>query len=384
MASQNQNRKRVIFAAVMTHGVGGVGAKKRGAEPFFFDLTAAGCGLGTLAGATILGLLAGCGSTPMGNPAAPIDVKDVGVGYQYSQAGAPLEREALLRVLHSGGADLESEVEAQRRLYRLTQTMAIAGGILIGVPFGLWSADEPDPMWFLAGVGAGTLAVAFPIAYRGDQRLHTAVTRHNAHHGAPGDSMLPLLRPRTGLLLRTGYSGAYLGVDERIEGVGDAGTLSFAGPGLGYDWSVGYSVLPGLALTGAVVAVTQVLPAVKSAGEAVDNDEPLWLHFTSVLGGLNYYPFDSYGFYVQALAGYGVESARRGDTKVQTGASGLALAGTLGWDWSMAAPGAIGAFIRGLYAPLSGQTQINTLGDDAVPFTNTWTGVAVGLSVTYY
>lgn len=332
--------------------------------------------------------LVACAHAPNGNPAAPIDVKDLGIGYQYSQNGEPLERKQLMQVLAEGGAGLESEVSTQGRLYPLTQAMAIAGGALIGIPLGLWSADAGDPMWFLAGVGAGTLSVTFPIAIRADQRLHGAVLRHNAHHGVGSVASIPLLpAPRSGLLLRTGYSGAYVSVAESLEGVGTEGDLSFTGPGAGYDWSVGYSLISGLALTGSVLAVTQISPDVKAAGAKVDNEEMLLLHLTSLLGGLNYYPLADYGFYLQALAGYGAESASRGEQKVQTDAAGLVLAGTLGWDWSLGYPGAMGGFVRGLYAPLGGETPDNDSSGgtgNSVPFTNRWTGLAVGLSVTYY
>jgi hypothetical protein len=196
--------------------------------------------------------------------------------------------------------------------------------------------------------------------------------------------MPPLPEPRAGFLLRTGYSGAYMVVNETVEGVGSDGDLSFTGPGAGYDLSLGYSVIPGLALTASVLAVTQISPTVKAGDEAVDNDEPLSLHLTSLLGGVNYYPLNNYGFYVQALAGYGAEAAERGEQKVQTNAAGLVLAGTLGWDWSVGSPGAMGAFVRGLYAPLSGKAPVSDTSDEKVSFTNRWTGVAVGLSVTYY
>lgn len=331
------------------------------------------------------GLALACASGPTGNPKAPIEVKDIVLGYQYSQGGEVLERKELLRVLEHGGAGLESETSVQRRVYVLTQAMAIVGGALIGVPLGLWSADQGDPMWFLAGIGAGTLSVAFPIAVGIDHRMHNAVLRHNAHHGAGSvASIPPLSTPRTGFLLRTGYSGAYLAVDETVEGVGDDGDLSFVGPGAGYDWSLGYSIIPGLAVTASVLAVSQILPTVKTGDEVVENGEPLVLHLTSALGGLNYYPLSDYGLYVTALAGFGKEAARRGEQKVQTEASGLVLAGTVGWDWTLGSPGHIGAFVRGLYAPLGGKAPVNDNSDDELSFTNRWTGLAVGFSVTYY
>lgn len=335
-----------------------------------------------------VGFVGACAGNPhVGNPGAPIDVKDTGLGYRYSQTGRDLEHKQLVELLQASDADVRTDLDGQGALLMLSTVVGAAGGALIGIPFGLWGAGEGDVPWHLAGVGVGTLSVGFPIAFGADARLHRAVLRHNAHHGNGDVSNLAPLRPlRSAWLLRSIYGGGYTSVDETVEAAGPAGDLSLAGAGVSYDWSMGYFVVPGLALSANILALSQIQPKVTAAGEELETDEPLYLHLTAALGGVTYYPFPDFGFYAQAAGGYGMESGDHGETRVQPDASGLVLSGALGWDFTLAHPAALGVVVRGVYAPLGGELELATNGGAkrTEPFVDRWTGLTLGLSLTYY
>lgn len=343
---------------------------------------------GVAAATIIVGLVSACAGNPhVGNPAAPIDVKDTGLGYRYSQTGHDLEHKQLLELLQASDADVEADLDGQGALLTLSTVVGVAGGALIGIPFGLWGAGEEEVPWHLAGIGAGTLSVGFPIAFGADARLHRAVLRHNARHGK-GDvaNLAPLRQLRSAWLLRSIYSGGYTLVDESVAAAGPAGDLSFAGVGVSYDWSMGYFVVPGLALSANILALSQLQPKITAESEELETDDALYVHLTAALAGATYYPFSGLGFYAQAAGGYGMESASHGETRVQPDASGLVLSGALGWDFTLAHPAALGVVVRGVYAPLGGELELATNGGATrtEPFVDRWTGLTLGLSLTYY
>lgn len=340
------------------------------------------------AAALVVGLTGGCAGNPYaGDAKAPIDVKDTGIGYRYSQAGQDLQPKQLVALLEASEANVQADIEGRGALMAVSMVAGAAGGALIGIPLGMWGAGDAEVPWHLAGVGVGTLSVGFPIAFGGDARLHRAVLRHNAHFGKGDPDAIGPLRPlRSTWLLRSIYSGAYASVKETVEAAGPDGDLSLTGPALNYDWSMGYFVAPGLALSANILALSQIQPKVTAAGETVETDDALYLHLTAALAGATYYPFPNLGFYAAAAGGYGMESGDYGETRVQPDAAGLVLSGALGWDFTLSHPAALGVVVRGIYAPLAGELETTASGGSTqkTPFVDQWTGVSLGLSLTYY
>lgn len=343
-----------------------------------------------VAAATIVvGLSSGCGAAApyAGNPAAPIEVEEVAFGHRYSQAQQELDRAHLFRVLQQGGAPVTEELRGRGAIAAMAVIFGGLGGGFIGWPLGGAAAGDADQPWFLAAIGAGTLSVILPIEARADARVHRAVLLHNAHHGEGSLSSVPSLRPlRSSWLARSVFSGGYTTVDETIPSAGSTGDLSLSGPSAGYDWSLGYFLAPGLALTANVLGMTQITKEVSSEVPTIHGSADVLLHYTAALANLNYYFLPDLGLYGFAGAGYGVEAAENESTLVQPDASGLALSGGVGWDFTIANSGALGVVVRGLYSPLKG--EFSEQAGDGTPqrmsFVDRWTGLSIGLSLTYY
>jgi hypothetical protein len=127
---------------------------------------------------------AGCVSQPKMNAAAPIEKRSVFLGTSYQQNGKAIDPGDMLD-------KLEKEPEAADELagYGAFATTAVilagAGGALVGWPIGQAIGGEEDPLWVLAGVGGGLIAVSIPLAIVADNKVENAVDAHNRHVGAP-------------------------------------------------------------------------------------------------------------------------------------------------------------------------------------------------------
>lgn len=66
--------------------------------------------------------------------------------------------------------------------------LSAAGGALLGWPLGQAIVGEEDPMWALAGVGGGLIAVSIPFAVVADNKVDNAVDAHNERLKGPDES----------------------------------------------------------------------------------------------------------------------------------------------------------------------------------------------------
>lgn len=339
------------------------------------------------AAAIVVGLTNGCATRAyVGDPAAPITVHERAFGYEYSQSGQKLESGRLGYVLKHGGANVTADIRGRGAAIALSYVTAAVGGALIGYPIGTAQGGGKNPPLFLVPVGVGTAIVAVAIAGRSDARLHHAVLVHNAHHGKGDPSQIPPLRPlRSSWLLRSVYSGGYTAVDETIPSVGTAGYLSIMGPSASYDWSLGYFITPQLALAGNVLGVTQVTEFAKSGGLKPTGHGDVFLHYSAALANATYYFSPNLGLYAFGGVGYGIESSESSWAMVDPNASGLALSAGVGWDFTIGQSGALGVVVRGLYSPLEGDFVRWADGKaQQTPYTDRWSGVMLGLSLSTY
>ena len=133
-----------------------------------------------LIASTLLGMCAtGCGATlPKMNASAPIEKKSVFLGTEYQQNGQRIDREDML-------SKLENEPEPADHLsgHGALSVSAVllggSGGALVGWPLGQAAVGNDDPLWVLAGVGAGLIVVAIPLAIVADNKVESAVDAHN-------------------------------------------------------------------------------------------------------------------------------------------------------------------------------------------------------------
>lgn len=342
--------------------------------------------VGLAAALLAVGLAGGCVRPYSGDPKAPIEIRENPFGYRYFQSGRKLGRTQLFRVLKTGSADVRAELKGQAGVVTLSTAVGLVGGFLIGWPLGRLMSGDAGQL-FLVPIGAGIVAPVFALELKADARVHRAVLLHNAHHGV-GDiaNIAPLSAPRTTWLLRSVVGAGYTAVDETIDSVGPAGRLSMTGPTGSYDLSLGYFVIPGLAVSGNLLGLSQITSVVSAEAGPAPRAAPGYLHYTGALANVTYYLVPDLGVYVVGGVGYGAESGETMSLAVQPGASGIALTGGVGWDFTVANSGAVGVVARGLYSPLGG-TFDRQLGDDQTretSFVDRWSGVTVGLSLTYY
>lgn len=336
--------------------------------------------------ALVVGLTAACARNHyQGDPTAPIDIKETGFGYRYSQAGHELNQDRVRRVLTRSQANLESEIQGYGAIVAMSVGFGTVGGALIGYPIGRQLAGDTYVPWFLALVGVGTVSVMLPIENRSDQRLLHAVRLHNANATTGDSAIVPPLRPlRSAWLARSVYGGGHTIVKETIPSFGESGRLSMSGPSLSYDWSLGYFVAPQLALSANLLGLTQLTSDADFGGDAVPNPTSAFLVYNAALVNVTYYVSPNYGLYALAGAGYGVESGESSRSVISPNAGGLALSLGLGYDFTIADSGALGVVVRGLHSPLHGDFSLPNNGSQRTPFTDRWSGVLLGLSLTYY
>jgi hypothetical protein len=138
-----------------------------------------------IGGAVALSLtLSGCVSAPKMDANAPIEKRRAFLGTSYEQNEEPID-------LGDMREKLEREPEAAEELagYGAFATtamiLAVAGGALVGWPLGQAIVGKEDPLWVLAGVGGGLIAVSIPFAIVADNKLGNAVDAHNRRVGRP-------------------------------------------------------------------------------------------------------------------------------------------------------------------------------------------------------
>lgn len=342
--------------------------------------------VGLAASMLSIGLAGGCvRRSPGGDPNAPIEIRNGALGRTYLQEGKKLDRARLLRVLGAGSADVRAELEGQRAAEALSIVGGAVGGGLIGWPLGALTRGDSDQV-FLIPIGASLATVALVIGAKADSRLHRAVLLHSAHHGVGDVSRIaPLPAPRTSWLLRSVFGAGYTAVEETIA-VGPEGKLSMTGPNASYDWSLGYFVVPGLAVSGNLLGLSQFTSVVRSEAGPKPVGGPSMLNYSGALANVTYYPLPDLGLYAVGGVGYGTEYGMRTSIAIQPGASGIALTGGVGWDFTVANSGAVGVVVRGLYSDLGGTFERKLAGGQALEtnFSDRWSGITAGLSVTYY
>lgn len=110
--------------------------------------------------------------------AQKIDIEKVGGGHKFTQNGIVLTMDNL-------SSKVASNKESVRLINKAKSTatfvtiLGYAGGGLIGYPLGT-AIGGGKANWGIAGIGAGLLAIAFPIAAGADKKTKQAVELYNA------------------------------------------------------------------------------------------------------------------------------------------------------------------------------------------------------------
>lgn len=110
--------------------------------------------------------------------AQKIDIEKVGGGHKFSQNGLVLTMDNLSSRVASNQESLRLINKAKTSVTFAT-ILGYAGGGLIGWPVGT-AIGGGKANWGIAGIGAGLLAIAFPVAAGADKKTKQAVELYNA------------------------------------------------------------------------------------------------------------------------------------------------------------------------------------------------------------
>ncbi|MFS8066041.1 MAG: hypothetical protein ACMG6S_06690 [Byssovorax sp.] len=120
----------------------------------------------------------GCAAVPKMTGSLPIGIDRSPGGPRYTQNGHAID-------VGDMGNQLEKEplakphVSTSRALSVVAVLLCAAGGAMIGWPLGQKIGGESKPLWALAGVGAGTIALSIPFSIGSAFSMDSAVTAHN-------------------------------------------------------------------------------------------------------------------------------------------------------------------------------------------------------------
>jgi hypothetical protein len=110
--------------------------------------------------------------------AQKIDIEKVPGGHKFSQDGVILTIDKLSSKVSSNKESLRL-INKAKSTGTFVSVLGYAGGFLIGWPIGT-AIGGGKANWGIAGIGAGILAVAFPIASGADKKTKQAVELYNA------------------------------------------------------------------------------------------------------------------------------------------------------------------------------------------------------------
>ena len=120
----------------------------------------------------------GCAAAPKMATSLPISVDTSLGGPRYTQDGHAID-------VGDMGNQLEKEplakpsVSTSRALRVVAVLLSAAGGAMVGWPLGQKIGGESRPLWALAGVGAGTIALSIPFTIGSVASMDSAVAAHN-------------------------------------------------------------------------------------------------------------------------------------------------------------------------------------------------------------
>jgi hypothetical protein len=147
-----------------------------------FDADGAERGASRAVLAALLITWSGCASPPKMNANAPIEKRSVFLGTSYEQGGQAIDQGDMIDKLENEPRAAD-ELSGYSAFGVTSLILATAGGALVGWPIGQAIGGEEEPLWVLAGVGGGLIAVSIPFAIVASNKLDNAVDAHNQSVG---------------------------------------------------------------------------------------------------------------------------------------------------------------------------------------------------------
>lgn len=112
------------------------------------------------------------------NASAPIEKRPVFLGTEYAQNGEAIDRRDMMDKLEKEPAAAD-ELSGHGALSTTSLLLSVAGGFLVGWPIGQAIGGQDKPLWVLAGVGGGLIALSIPFAVIAENKVANAVDAHN-------------------------------------------------------------------------------------------------------------------------------------------------------------------------------------------------------------
>lgn len=129
--------------------------------------------------ALLVSLAFGCAPPPPSlQVGKPIEIEKRGLGVRYEQGGKAIHRVDMVQQLRTQPS---SSREMSNHQNWLTGTMIVAGvgGAFVGWPIGQAIGGDPEPLWVLAAVGGGVIALSIPMGVVADKKLKKGVLAYN-------------------------------------------------------------------------------------------------------------------------------------------------------------------------------------------------------------
>lgn len=123
-------------------------------------------------------LLPCCAASRRFDVSAPVTIKPRGIERVYWQGGERVDVNDMTRHLQNQ-AETKQDVARARTFSTFATLAAITGGALVGWPVGSAVTGQQDPLWILAGVGAGCIVLSISLESASSSSLESAVNTHN-------------------------------------------------------------------------------------------------------------------------------------------------------------------------------------------------------------
>jgi hypothetical protein len=130
-----------------------------------------------------------------------------GLGYTYTYKNQKLTGIELKDIIDSN-AEASAIVSKVKGTASFLSILGYAGGALIGYPIGTWVGGG-EPVWEMALIGCGLIAISIPIAIKADKDILKAVQLYN-------NGIAPTPRQSSRIELKVGMQSNGLGVALRF------------------------------------------------------------------------------------------------------------------------------------------------------------------------
>jgi hypothetical protein len=99
-------------------------------------------------------------------------------GNKYYKGVWSITQEKAFNIMMENGEAYRLALQG-KKLQTISMVVNITGGVLIGYPLGAALGGAEDPMFFLAGIGAGIVLLGIPIYSSANRKIHEAIEVYN-------------------------------------------------------------------------------------------------------------------------------------------------------------------------------------------------------------